>query len=161
MAGGPKYFGLATTSMDSKNRITIPAKFRSRLPATSDGKVLLYVMLGADFRHLDIFDQESGERRIEALTGEAGLPSDAQRKRQQFLAMVEQVEVDKQGRVLLPKSHVAYANLTSEVIVSGNGDHMQLYDPTEAEKANVPVNIEKLDPGAVSGIYNSTLPEQG
>ena len=161
MAGAPRFFGLATTSMDSKNRITIPAKFRARLPVTTDGKTLLYVMLGADFRHLDIFDQESGEKRIEALTGETGLPGNVQRQRQQFLAMVEQVEVDKQGRVLLPKSHCAYANLSSEVVVSGAGDHMQVYDPTEARKANVPVEIETLDPGAVSGIYNSTLPEQG
>lgn len=161
MAGLPKYFGLATTSMDSKNRITIPAKFRSKLPATSDGKTLLYVMIGADFRHLDIFDQESGEKRIEALSGDAGLPGETQRKRQQFLAMVEQVELDKQGRVLLPKNHVAYAKLQSEVVVSGAGDHMQVYDPAEAEEETAPVAIEKLEPSAVSAIYNSTLPEQG
>lgn len=161
MAGLPRYFGLATTSMDSKNRITIPAKFRSKLPATSDGKTLLYVMIGADFRHLDIFDSESGARRIEALTGQDGLPGEDQRKRQQFLAMVEQVEVDKQGRILLPKSHVGYAMLKSEVVVSGAGDHMQVYDEAQAGEVSAPVNIEKLDPSAVSAIYNSTLPEQG
>lgn len=161
MAGLPRYFGLATTSMDSKNRITIPAKFRSKLPASSDGKTLLYVMIGADFRHLDIFDSESGLRRIEALTGQDGLPNEEQRRRQQFLAMVEQVEVDKQGRILLPKSHVGYAMLKSEVVVSGAGDHMQVYDEAQAEEVSAPVNIEKLDPGAVSAIYNSTLPEQG
>src|SRR5690606_6603855 len=161
MAGLARYFDLATTSMDAKNRITIPAKFRSKLPVSSDGKVLLYVMIGADFRHLDIFDQESGERRIEALTGETGLPGEVQRKRQQFLAMVEQVELDKQGRVLLPKSHVGYASLKSEVVISGAGDHMQVYDPTEAEAVSAPVSVEKLDPRDVSAIYNSTLPEQG
>ncbi|MCA8918390.1 MAG: hypothetical protein KDB68_16790 [Planctomycetes bacterium] len=161
MAGLPKYFGLATTSMDAKNRITIPAKFRSKLPATSDGKTLLYVMIGADFRHLDIFDQESGEKRIEALTGDSGLPGETQRRRQQLLSMMEQVELDKQGRILLPKNHVAYAKLQSEVVVSGAGDHMQIYDPSEADEVAAPVAIEKLDPSAVSAIYNSTLPEQG
>jgi MraZ protein len=147
--------------MDAKNRITIPAKFRSKLPVGSDGKTHVYVILGADFRHLDIFDMESGERRIEALTGQAGLPGEGQRRRQQFLAMVEQVEVDKQGRILLPKSHVAYAMLKDEVIVSGAGDHMQLYDESQAIELAVPVKIETLDPSAVSAIYNSTLPEQG
>jgi MraZ protein len=161
MAGLPRYFGLATTSMDAKNRITIPAKFRSKLPTSSDGKTLLYVMVGADFKHLDIFDQDSGQARIEALTGQTGLPGEAQRQRQQLLAMVEQVELDKQGRVLLPKSHVAFANLKSEVMVSGAGDHIQLYDSSEAEAGNAPVSIEKLNPSAVSALYNRTLPEQG
>lgn len=161
MAGKAKYYGLATTSMDAKNRITIPAKFRSKLPAGSDGKTHLYVIVGADFRHLDIFDQESGERRIEELTGQSGLPGQDQRRRQQLLALVEQVELDKQGRVLLPKDHVVYARLKGEVVVSGAGDHLQVYDPGEAEEVAAPVSIDKLDPDAVADIYNSTLPEQG
>lgn len=161
MAGTPKYFGLASTSIDAKNRITIPAKFRSKLPAGSDGKTLLYVIVGADFRHLDVFDQESGERRIEELTGRGGLPGQDQRRRQQLLALVEQVEIDRQGRVLLPKSHVAYAKLEGEVVVSGAGDHLQIYDPGEAEEVAAPVSIDKLDPASVADIYNNTLPEQG
>jgi MraZ protein len=147
--------------MDAKNRITLPAKFRSKLPVANDGRTLLYVMVGADFRHLDIFDQEGGQARIEALTGETGLPTEKQRQRQQFLAMVEQVEMDRQGRLLLPKSHVSYANLKSEVMISGAGDHMQVYDSAEAEAGNAPVSIEQLNPSAVSALYNSTLPEQG
>ncbi|MBK8206207.1 MAG: hypothetical protein IPK87_05335 [Planctomycetes bacterium] len=161
MAGTPRYFGLATTTVDSKNRITIPAKFRSRLPVSSDGKVLLYVMIGPDFPHLAIFDQQSGERRIEELTGDAGLPGEEQRKRQRLLALVEQVEVDKAGRILLPKDHVSYARLKSEIVISGAGDHMQAYDPEEARAVQAPVSVEKLDPQAVARIYNSTLPEQG
>jgi MraZ protein len=161
MASAPRYFGLATTSMDAKNRITLPAKFRSKLPVSNDGKTSLFVILGADFRHLDIFDAESGQARVDALTGQTGIPGEVQRKRQQFLGMVEIVEMDAQGRMLLPKSHVAYANLKSEVVVSGAGDHMQLYDPSEAAAANALVSIETLDPSAVSKIYNSTLPEQG
>lgn len=161
MAGTARYFGLATTSMDAKNRITVPAKFRSKLPAGNDGKTLLYVIVGADFRHLDIYDQESGERHIEELTGKSGIPGQDQRRRQQLLALVEQVELDRQGRVLLPKDHVAYARLKGEVVVSGAGDHMQIYDPAEAKEIEAPVSIDKLDPDAVAAIYDSPLPEQG
>jgi DNA-binding transcriptional regulator/RsmH inhibitor MraZ len=63
--------------------------------------------------------------------------------------------------VLLPKDHVAYARLKGEVVVSGAGDHLQIYDPGEAEEVAAPVSIDKLDPDAVADIYNSTLPEQG
>ncbi len=160
MAETAKFFGLATSTMDAKNRVTIPAKFRSKLPASSDGKTLLYVMIGPDFRHLAVFDQQNGERRIAELTGSTGLPGEEQRRRQQLLAFVEQVELDKQGRVLLPREHVGYANLKSEIVVSGAGDHMQFYDPEEARAVAAPVSVEKLDPQAVANIYNSTLPEQ-
>ncbi len=160
MAESPKFFGLATSTVDTKNRVTIPAKFRSKLPASSDGKTLLYVMIGPDFRHLAVFDQENGERRIAELTGGTGLPGEEQRRRQQLLAYVEQVELDKAGRILLPREHVAYANLKNEIVVSGAGDHMQFYDPEEARAVSAPVSVEKLDPQSVAAIYNSTLPEQ-
>jgi MraZ protein len=145
--------------MDAKNRITIPAKFRSKFPVSSDGKTLLYVMIGPDFRHLAVFDQHDGERRIDELTGIAGLPGEEQRKRQQLLAYVEQIELDKQGRILLPKEHVAYANLKSEVVISGAGDHLQICDPDEARAVSAPVSVEKLDPQTVANIYNSTRTE--
>ncbi|MBX3458784.1 MAG: hypothetical protein KF696_02325 [Planctomycetes bacterium] len=161
MASAPRYFGLASTTVDSKNRITIPAKFRSRLPVSSDGKTFVYVTIGPDFRHLALFDQISGEQRIEDLTGKAGLPGEGQRRQQQLLGWFEQAEVDKAGRILLPKGHLEYARLKSEVVVSGAGDHLQIFDPQEAGEGNAPVSAEKLDPLAVARIYNSTLPEQG
>ncbi len=160
MAGLPKYFGLATTSIDAKNRITIPAKFRNKLPLQPDGKAVLFVMPGADYRHLDIFDSDSGAQRIAELTGQGKLPSDEQRRMQRLLGMMEQVELDKQGRVLLPKGHVAFAKLKGDVLVSGCGDHLQVYVAEEAAEGSAAVAIEDMDPSDVANIYSSTLPEQ-
>lgn len=160
MAGLPKYFGLATTSIDAKNRITIPAKFRKKLPTQSDGKAVLYVMYGADFRCLDIFDSESGALRMAELSGESGLPSALQRERKRMMARVEEVELDKQGRVLLPKDHVEWAGLKGEVLVAGCGDHLEVYVSGAAAAVGAPVPNEDLDPTAIAGLYNGTLPEQ-
>lgn len=160
MAIAARYFGFATSSVDNKNRVTIPAKFRSKLPAAADGKTLVYVMIGPGFAHLQVFDQVNGERRIEELSGGEGLPSEEQRRRQQLLQYVEQVELDKQGRVLLPKELVQYAHVQGEVVVSGAGDHINIFDPREAEAGKAPVSAEKLDPQTVAAIYDSTLPEQ-
>lgn len=161
MAKPQRYFGSAVTSMDAKNRITIPAKFRSKLPASADSKVLVYVMPGPDFRHLAVFDAEGGERRIEELTGVEGLPGEQQRQRQYLLSLVEQVEVDAQGRILLPKHHVDYAKLKGEVIVTGAGDHLQVCDPDEARTKDVPVNLDKMDPAQIAKIFNGAMTPQG
>ncbi len=160
MARPQRYFGSAVSSMDAKNRINIPAKFRSRFPASADGKVLVYVMPGPDFRHLEVFDHEGGERRVEELTGNAGLPDAQQRSRQNLLSLVEQVEMDAQGRILLPKQHVEYAKLRGEVIVSGAGDHLQICDPDEARTERVPVNLDKMDPAQIAEIFNGAMPKQ-
>jgi MraZ protein len=161
MAELPSYFGLATTTIDAKNRITIPAKFRNRMPGHAEGTVTVFVTIGPDFRHLEIFDFANGNERIKALSPREGLPDQVNRRRRQVLAYMESVEMDKQGRVLLPKSHVAYAKLEGEVVVTGAGDHLQVYVPSEVEEADFPVSIESLDPKAVAKIFDSTLPEQG
>lgn len=160
MARPQRYFGSATSSMDAKNRINIPAKFRSRFPASADGKVFVYVMPGPDFRHLEVFDIEGGERRIEELTGGEGLPDAQQRSRQYLLSLVEQVEMDGQGRILLPRQHVDYAKLSGDVIVSGAGDHLQICDPDTARTEQVPVNLEKMDPAQIAEIFNGARPKQ-
>jgi MraZ protein len=160
MAGQPRYFGLASSAIDAKNRITIPAKFRNRMPADAEGRVTVYVSIGPDFRHLAIFDEVNGNKRIEALSGDdEDLPNDIKRKRQQMLAYMEPVEMDKQGRILLPKSHAAYARLEGEVIIAGAGNHLQVYVEPEAQTAAIPVSIENLDPQAVARIFDSTLTE--
>lgn len=160
MAKPQRYFGSAVSSMDAKNRINIPAKFRSRFPVSADGKVLVYVMPGPDFRHLEVFDSEGGERRIDELTGAEGLPDAQQRSRQYLLSLVEQVEMDAQGRILLPRQHVEYAKLRGDVIVSGAGDHLQICDPDEARTEKVPVNLDKMDPAQIAEIFNGANPKQ-
>lgn len=160
MAKPQRYFGSAVSSMDAKNRITIPAKFRTKFPANADAKVLVYVMPGPDFRHLEVFDTEGGERRIEELSGGSGLPGPHQRQSQALLSLVEQIEVDAQGRILLPKQHVDYAKLKGDVIVSGAGDHLQICDPDEARTEKVPVNLDKMDPAQIAEIFNGAMPKQ-
>lgn len=157
MAKPQRYFGSATSSMDAKNRITIPAKFRSKFPAGADGKVLVYVMPGPDFRHLAVFDMDAGERRIEELTGGEGLPGEQQRHRQNLLSLVEQVELDSQGRVLLPKQHVDYARLKGEAVVTGAGDHLQICDAGAVSNEQVPVSLDKMDPAQIAEIFNGAM----
>ena len=153
MTMGSRYIGEAQTIIDAKNRITLPAKFRSKLPPSPDGTIVLLVAPGPDFRSLEIFDKESGDRRMQELTGDSGLPDAEQRKRQALLAKFEYCECDKQGRVLLPSSHVAWARLKGEVKVSGRGGHLLIYSPEEAKTSAVQLDLEDLDPAAVARLY--------
>jgi DNA-binding transcriptional regulator/RsmH inhibitor MraZ len=81
------------------------------------------------------------------------LPDSEQRKRQALLAKFEYCECDKQGRVLLPSSHVAWARLKAEVKVSGRGGHLLIYSPEEAKTSAQQLDLEDLDPAAVARLY--------
>ncbi len=153
----PRYFGQAETTIDAKNRITLPAKFRGKLPASPDGPILLYVVPGAEFRHLDLFDSESGMTRINALTGGSGLPGAGQRSRQSLLKNLEEVECDRQGRILLPRKHVEWARLSGTVIVAGAGDHMQVYTAEQARAADALADLDELDPAKIGKLYDDAM----
>ncbi len=160
MPVSPRYFGQSETTIDAKNRITLPAKFRGKLPASPDGPILLFVVPGAEFRHLDLFDMDSGIERINALTGATGLPDAGQRSRQSLLKTLEQVECDRQGRILLPRKHVEWARLNGTVIVAGAGDHMQIYTAAEAKVADALADLDELDPAKIGKLYDTALKPQ-
>ncbi|HRJ77972.1 MAG TPA: hypothetical protein PLF37_05610 [Planctomycetota bacterium] len=155
MVGVSRYIGEAQTIIDAKNRITLPAKFRGRLPVSPDGSILLYVMPGPEFPCLEVFDMVSGERRIAELTGEAGLPGAEQLRRQSLLGMMELCECDKQGRILLPAKHVGWAKLKGEVRVSGRGDRLLLYCAEEAKTFNALLDLDDLDPAQIAKLYEA------
>jgi MraZ protein len=57
-----------------------------------------------------------------------------------FFNSIEEVEEDGQGRVLLPKELVAYAGLEKDIVISGSGDRLEIwnatvYDETVGNKA--------------------------
>ena len=69
-----------------------------------------------------------------------------------FTMYAEDVKLDSQGRVVLPKHLVEYAGLQEEALICGALDHIQIWDPLEWEKhsANKP-NLEALAAEVLGG----------
>lgn len=109
-------------TIDDKNRLTLPAKFRE---AFADGIVAtrgidpclaVYTRRGWDdfvASRLADLDQFSREAR--------------QMRRFLFSAGVE-AELDRQGRVTLPAALMKQANLEREVVVAGVGEYLEVWD---------------------------------
>ena len=109
-------------TIDDKNRLTLPARFRE---AFADGVVVtrgidpclaVYTREGwADFvrSQLDGLDQFSREAR--------------QMRRFLFSAGAE-AELDKQGRVTLPAALMRKAGLARDVVVAGVGEVVEVWD---------------------------------
>ena len=109
-------------TIDDKNRLTLPAKFRQ---AFSEGLVL---SRGIE-RCLYAYPRSEWEATVQSRLGELDLFSKEGRVMQRyFFAGAAEAEVDKQGRVIVPSSLGEYAGLGKEVVVAGIHDHLEIWD---------------------------------
>ncbi len=111
-------------SIDDKGRLAIPMKFRGDL---AKGAV---VTRGLD-TSLFLFPKEEWDKLAEKL---AGLPlgqSNSRAFARLMLAGAMDVEVDKQGRVVLPEYLREYASLSKQVVVAGLYNRLEIWDAAQ------------------------------
>lgn len=120
-------------SIDPKNRLALPAKFRRNLDDERDGKGF-YIVPGQPPTTLWLYT----ERHFEQLAGRADstlIPDDDQlRFEQVFFPWAELVEPDGQGRILLPEKMLRRAKLGREVVICGVRDHLEIRPRGEFEE---------------------------
>jgi MraZ protein len=109
-------------TLDAKNRLTVPAKFRAEL---SGGVVLA---MGLE-QSVDIWVPDAYDALVAAsLAGMNPMSPDARRARLWFSANAFDAELDAAGRVQLPAALIEHAKLSKEVVVTGASDSLQVWD---------------------------------
>jgi MraZ protein len=109
-------------TLDAKNRLTVPAKFR---PVLSGG-----VVLAQDFEPcVGLWPPEAYDRYTAGMLADRS-PGDQEWRelRRYFSANAHDTELDGAGRVMLPPFLMEHAGLKREVVVAGTGDHMEIWD---------------------------------
>ncbi len=121
------FLGEYRHSIDDKNRLAVPAKFRQLLIS---GAV---ITKGLD-ECLFLYPKAAWESWSEKL---AKLPI-SQSKSRAFLRMMlggaMEVELDKQGRVVLPDYLKGYAGLKKQVVIAGLYDRLEVWDTDKWEQ---------------------------
>ncbi len=114
------FLGEYEHTIDAKGRLAIPAKFRSQM----DRGAVLSKGMGAclSIYTLARWEQKSSEL-IAAMSGDE--LRDFERR---IYPSACEVELDAQGRILIPAKLRAYARLASEVTVAGVRDHFEIWD---------------------------------
>ena len=108
-------------SLDAKNRLSIPARFRA---AFSDG-----VVLAKDPEPcVAVWTPDSHEAIIErALGGLNPMGSEYRKLSRFYQGNSFEVELDAAGRVTLPPPLLAHASIERDVVVVGVGDHLEVW----------------------------------
>ena len=109
-------------TIDDKNRLTLPAKFRQ---AFADGVVVTRGFDGCLFA----FRREDWHRLVESrLAPLDPLSEETRRLERFFFSGAAEADLDKQGRVMLPAQLIDHAQLGREVVVAGVNDRLEIWD---------------------------------
>lgn len=102
-------------SLDAKNRLFIPAKFREQLGEQ------FYIIPGAE-KNLYIYTSEEFDR----LSAQVLEKRDREAQRA-FFSNAYEATTDKQGRVTLDGKHVEFAELSKETAIVGAGRRVEIW----------------------------------
>jgi MraZ protein len=109
-------------TIDDKNRLTLPAKFRKTF---EDGLVVTRGLDGC----LYAFRRPDWDRLVESrLAALDPLSPEGRRLERFFYSGASETELDKQGRVMLPRELIEHAKLGREVVVAGVNDRLEIWD---------------------------------
>jgi MraZ protein len=116
------FLGEYEHTIDDKNRLTLPARFREPLAV---GVVLTR---GLD-ECLDVYPREDWNRLVDArLAPLDPFSREARDLKRFFFSAAADAELDRQGRVLVPPALMKHAKLEREVVVAGVHDHLEIWD---------------------------------
>jgi MraZ protein len=109
-------------TIDDKNRLTLPAKFRE---AFKDGVVVTRGLDGC----LYAYRRPDWDRLVESrLATMDPLRPEGRRLQRFFFSGASESELDKQGRVMIPAQLLEHARLSREVVVAGVNDRLEIWD---------------------------------
>jgi MraZ protein len=114
------FLGQYSHTIDSKGRLTIPARFRDALESGA------YVSQGFE-RNLLVYTTESFERLAEKASTLSTTDPEARAVRRVIFGGASEVQLDSSGRILLPPFLRDYAQLDGEVVIVGAGQYFELW----------------------------------
>lgn len=113
-------------TLDVKKRVSLPAKFRKEL----GGKAV--ITRGLD-HCLSIYPAEEWQKFAEELSAMSKWQKDKRDMVRVFLSGAAEVEADKLGRILIPDSLKAYADLKEDVVICGMHKRIEVWDKVRWE----------------------------
>ncbi len=113
--------GEFTHTLDDKNRLTLPVKFKSEL-----GKKIV-VTRGLD-SSLFVYSQKEWKVITQEMRKMSFTDANSRGFSRFFLAGAAEIELDKSGRMLVPEHLKEFAKLGKDVVLTGVQSRVELWD---------------------------------
>jgi MraZ protein len=114
------FLGEYEHTVDAKGRVAVPARFRGQM----DRGAVISKGMGVC---LSVYTMERWEEKSNELV--SGKSSDELRDfERRIYPSASEIELDGQGRMVIPAKLRAYAKLGAEVTIAGVRDHFEIWD---------------------------------
>ena len=133
------YVGEYRHTLDAKNRIFVPAKYREVLGTS------FYITRKME-KCLAIYSEAEWMKLTEKLNT---LPDSQVGMLKRFVfSKTAQVTPDTHGRILIPSALLQYASIDKNVVIAGVGDHLQIWN-----EAMWDTNESELDLDEIASLF--------
>jgi len=137
----PAFSGKYYYTADPKGRVIIPSPFREIISANYSTK--LYITNDLFDKCLHIYPQEEWSKLEEKVRPLPKTQDAVKFYMRRVIASAQEIELDKQGRILIPAAHREDAGLHSEIVIVGQIDKIELWDRKEWDAVNDPSRVDK------------------
>ncbi len=124
------FFGEYQVNLSGAGRFLLPKRIRELLKGNT------FILTKGFDGSLSGYDKEDWEKRATDLLNPPLLqPVDLKERREIFSAL-NYLEIDDQGRFVIPKNLLVYASLSDEAVIIGVGDHFEIWSPEKWREYN-------------------------
>ncbi|MEK7071202.1 MAG: division/cell wall cluster transcriptional repressor MraZ [Patescibacteria group bacterium] len=124
------FYGEYLVSFSSPGRIVLPKKIRELLKGNT-----FIVTKGFNFC-LAGYDKGEWEEKAKELLQVSLLEQENLQKRRFIFSSTVHLEIDDQGRFVIPKAMLEYAKLKEKAVIVGVGDHFEIWNQESWDKYN-------------------------
>lgn len=134
--------GLFEHQLDDRGRLAVPARYRGRF---ENGGI---VMPGPD-GSIDLYTPDEYERVVAERIDEAPRGRASRRLRRALYANTFEVQLDRQGRILLPQRFRSTHQLGGATVIAGNGECLEIWSSERwnAEQQQIDDYADLLEAG--------------
>jgi MraZ protein len=119
------------SKLDAKGRLVLPSRIKAQLPS-EEGEELV-IRRGFE-PCLIIYPMVEFKKVFSKISGLSEFNEEYRKLQRNFFSGTATVELDANGRFVIPKNMLNYAQLEKDLILIGMGNKVEVWNPTIYEK---------------------------
>ena len=141
------------SKLDAKGRLVLPTRIKSQLPVSGEGDSQELVIRRGFEQCLVLYPMVEFKKVFSKISGLNEFNEEYRKLQRNFLSGVITVELDGNGRFLIPKNMLSYAQIDKDAMLVGMGNKVEVWNPAVYEKHQI------QDPGELSKLAEKYLNE--
>jgi MraZ protein len=133
----PEFSNQYNATIDDKGRVVLPSAYKRELGDSFDW--IMTIELDPYEKCLNLYPVSSWQKRLEFIKSKLN-PNDRNQSRllDKFYQNFVKISVAENGRLNIPNSYYEKKGITKDVVFTGQGDRIRLWDAEEYRKAMIP-----------------------